>query len=331
MPNNAKTVQLSTDSVIKVILIVLLAIFLFLIKDILLLLFISLVLVSAFKPVVDLIVKIGLPRIIAVILLFVLLLGILAAVFYAIIPPLAREIRVLVFDLPDLVKVLPFGLEISSLSDLLQNFEERLSEISFKLYDTTKGVISGLISAIAILFMSFYLLSSKAGFRKFLKAIVPFKHRPYALDLWRRIEIKMGRWLLGQIVASLLVGILTFIGLTILNVPYALILSLAVGILEFIPYGPFLAFIPAAILGFVESSLTGLLVVVLYILVQQIEGNIVMPQIMKRAVGLNPVLVILAFLIGAKLAGIIGAVIAIPMAAALSVFIGDILDHREAV
>lgn len=329
MSNNTKTIELSTNSVIKVILIIVLAVFLFLIRDILLLLFVSLVIVSALKPVIDFMIRIGLPRIVAVILLFVILLGISATVFYAIVPPLAKEIRILALNLPDLVKVLPFGLEISSLSDLLQNFEERLSELSFKLYDTTKGVISGLISAIAILFMSFYLLSSKSGFRKFLKIIVPFNHRPYAMDLWRRIEIKMGRWLLGQIIASMLVGILTFIGLSILNVPYALILSLAVGILEFIPYGPFLAFIPAAILGFVESSLTGLLVIILYIIVQQIEGNIVMPQIMKRAVGLNPVLVILAFLIGAKLAGIIGAIIAIPLAAALLVFIGDILDQRE--
>lgn len=329
MSDNAKTIELSTASVFKVIFIILLLVFLFLIRDILLLLFISLIIVAGLTPVIRFLRKLGLPRLLAVILLFVLFVGILAFTFYLIIPPLVRELRILALNLPVLVKVLPFGLEVSSLSELLQGFETKLSELSFKLYDTTKGVISGLISTVAIIFISFYLLASKQGVRRFLKVMVPFRHRPYALDLWRRIEIKIGRWLIGQLVASLVVGLLTFIGLSLLGVPYALLLALAVGILELIPYGPFLAFIPAAILGFVESHLTGLLVVALYIVVQQIEGNIVTPQIMRRAVGLNPVLIILAFLVGAKLAGILGAIIAIPMAAAISVFIGDFLEQRE--
>src|SRR3989344_4177656 len=165
MSHNAQKIELSISAVFKIVFTFALFIFLFLIKDILLLFFISLVIVSALLPVIKLLQKLGLPRIIAVILLYGFLLLLVAGVFYLIIPPLIKEIRILALSLPEIVRVLPFGLEISSFSDLLSSFEEKLSDISFKLYDTTKGVFTGVVSALAVVFMSFYLLSSKSEVR----------------------------------------------------------------------------------------------------------------------------------------------------------------------
>ena len=324
----AKTLEISLRSVFKVVLVVLLFWFLFLILDVLLLFFVTLIIVAALSPVVKYLEKSGFPRGVAVVLLFVILLSLVGGLFYLVVPPVITELGGLAGNLPELVESLPFDVDVNSARELLQQYSSKLSEFSPQLINTTRGVLGGLISMVAVMVMSIYLLSSKRGMRGFLKVVVPEKHRPYTLDLWRRIEIKMGRWLLGQIVASLLVGVLTFIGLSILNVPFALLLSISVGILEFIPYGPFFAFIPAVVIGFLQSSTIGIAVIVLYIIVQQIESNVVTPQIMSKAVGLNPVLVILAFLVGAHVAGVLGAVIAIPAAAVLSVFIGDYIEDK---
>jgi len=126
--------------------------------------------------------------------------------------------------------------------------------------------------------------------------------------------------------------ILTFLGLTVLGVPYALSLAIIAGLLEIIPYiGPMLSAIPAIIIAFTVSPLTGFLVLVLYVLIQQFENHIIVPQVMRRAVGLHPVAVILALLIGFKLGGVLGAILAVPVATAISVFVGDLFEKPKEI
>jgi len=123
----------------------------------------------------------------------------------------------------------------------------------------------------------------------------------------------------------LIIGCLTFIGLYFLNVPYVLILALIAGLFEIIPYiGPIIAAIPAVILAFLVSPLLALLVVVLYIVIQQLENYVIVPQIMKKAVGLNPIVIIVVMLIGAKLAGVLGLILAVPLTASVAEFLKDI-------
>lgn len=311
-------IEISSKNIFRIVLILLALLFLFLIREVILFLFIALVIVAALNPLVGWLQKRKIPRILSTLLIFLTGLGLLGIVIYLLVPPLIEQIGALAGNLPQYLNKLPFDLR----ADYLQNF---LATIGSYL----ASVPASVSSIIVTLIITFYLLAQKQGIQRFLKALTPYKHQAYVLDLFQRIEKKMGYWLLGQLASSLLVGVLAFIGLFFLGVPYALVLALAVGISEIIPFGPVIAFIPAGILGFMQSPLTGILVVVLYLIIQQIEGNIVVPQIMKKAVGLNPVVVILALLIGAKLAGILGLLVAIPAAAALSVFVGDILDHRK--
>jgi predicted PurR-regulated permease PerM len=212
------------------------------------------------------------------------------------------------------------------ISDLNNNF----FSISGKIFSGTVGVFSGFISAIAILAMAFYMAVKEDGIKRFIVSLTPEKHKQYAADLTERIEFKMGKWLQGQLILMVIIFVLDFVGLSLLKVPYALALAIFAGFMEVIPYvGPIVSAIPGVILGFTISPLTGFLTVLLYWLAQQFENYIIVPQVMKKAVGLNPVTVIVALLIGVKLGGIPGAILAIPVAAAISVVIEDFLSEKK--
>ena len=128
----------------------------------------------------------------------------------------------------------------------------------------------------------------------------------------------------------LIIFILDSIGLYLVGVPYPLILGLFAGVMEIVPYvGPVISGIPGVILGFLISPTTGFLALLVYFIAQQFEGNVVVPLVMKKAVGLNPITVILALLAGAKLGGFLGVILSIPVAAAVGLVIGDIMEHQN--
>jgi len=314
----SQKIEITTGNIFRVVLILLILFFLFLIRDVVLIFFVALIIVSALSPVVDWLQNKKVPRILSTFLIFIIGLGLVVLLGYFIAPPLIREISELAISLPAYLSQLPFQIK----ADYIQNILEKVPGFLIT-------VPSKISSIIVILIIAFYLLAQKHGIKKILKAFTPAKHQDYVLDLSDRIQKKISFWFLGQLTSCLFVGILTFIGLFLLKMPYALLLAIIVGISEIVPFGPIIGFIPAAILGFAQSSLTGILVGILYLVIHQIENHIIVPQIMRKAVGLNPVAVILALLIGAKLAGILGLLIAIPATAALSVFIKDFMSKRK--
>ncbi len=178
--------------------------------------------------------------------------------------------------------------------------------------------------------ISFYLVVQDKGIKLFLSSVTPAEHRPYVISLAERIQTKLGRWLRGQLVVMMAVGLLVFIGLFFLKVDFALMLAVLAGLLEIVPYiGPFLAGTAAVALAFLQAPVLGVLVLALFLIVHQIEGYVLIPQVMKRAVGLNPLVIIISMIIGAKLYGILGVVVAVPLVAIASVFLGDIFLREE--
>lgn len=311
----SQKIEISFSNIFRVALILLVLLIVFLIREVILLFFIAFVAVAALDPLVSWLQEKKIPRILSTLLIFLTGLGLLGLVIYLLVPPLVAQISALASNLP---QKLPFDLKMDYLQDVLKAVGNYLVTVP-----------ASISSIIVTLIIAFYLLIQEQGIERFFKTLLPRRHQARVLSLLKKIQKKMGHWLLGQMASCLIVGVLSFIGLFFLGVPYALVLALAVGIAEIVPFGPVIAFIPAGILGFLQSPLTGILVIVLYIIIQQIEGNIIMPQIMKKAVGLNPVLVILALLIGAKLAGILGLLVAIPAASALSVFAKDFMNHHQ--
>ena len=151
--------------------------------------------------------------------------------------------------------------------------------------------------------------------KKFIFSISPKKYQEYLIQLMDRISFRMGHWLRGQLILSFSVGFLVYIGLSILGIKYAFVLALIAAITEIIPYvGPFLGAFPGVLIGFTISPLTGVFNNFIVFYIQQVENSFLTPKIMSKAVGLNPVIVIISILVGAKIGGPIGAIMSIPVA-----------------
>ena len=164
------------------------------------------------------------------------------------------------------------------------------------------------------------------GIENFLKIVIPFGKEAYAINLWERSKAKIGKWMQGQILLGVLIFILVYLGLTIFGIPYALLLALLAGTLEIIPvFGPIIAAIPAVALAFSAGGTSlALIITGFYLLVQQFESNLIYPLVVRKIVGVPPILVILALIIGAELAGFLGILISIPVAAAVMELVDDI-------
>lgn len=152
------------------------------------------------------------------------------------------------------------------------------------------------------------------------------------MNLANRMQSKIGLWLRGQLILSFIIFLLIYVALSILGVKYALILALVAGMTEFVPYlGPILAAVPAIILVFAQSGFVmALFVAIIYYLVQLIENNIIVPKVMQKVVGLNPIVSIAVLMIGFNLGGVVGAILSIPVATAVSVFVKDVFDNKMA-
>jgi len=222
-----------------------------------------------------------------------------------------------------------FGLDRLTNGDVFAGISSTLSGSIGDVFSRTASLFTGMIATLAVVSMSFYMSLQRNGMKHFLVSITPQQNQPYIASLTDRIQESFGWWMAGQLVTMIFVGVMYFIALYALGVPYALVLALLGGILEIIPYlGPVMSALPAAALGFGVSPLVGFAVVFAYAVINLIENHILIPQIMHKAVGLNPVAVILALLIGAKVAGLIGVIIAVPLAGALSLFVKDVLEKK---
>lgn len=335
--SDKRQIDISTGIIFRTILILLAIWLVYIIRDVIALFFVAIILTAAIEPVVDWFQGKKIPRPFGVLIIYFVLFLLVGILISSLIPSIASQAKEFSNDFPVYLEKLSNtsvvvenyigskGIDFSG-EAFLQDLGASLSHSSGKIFSTTKGVFSGLISLIVVLSMTFYMSVIKDGMKKFFSSVTPEKHQEYVISLAERIKEKIGRWMIGQLFLMVLIFVLYYIVLSLLNIPYALILAIFGGVLEVIPYlGPIISAIPAVLIGLLMSPLTGLFVAVTYVIIQQVENHIIVPQVMKKAIGLNPVAVILALLIGAKLAGPVGAVLAVPVATAVGVFLGDIM------
>lgn len=332
------TVNISTITVLKVIFIGLLLWFMWAIREVLLLLVISIIISSAIDPLADWLAKRKIPRGLSVFFVYIMVLGMFVAVGMLMAPAIGHQFQELaqsnvIDEFQSKLGVFRDSLNESGIGRSVQeNIKSWAEGVSSTVFNTTKGVFTGLLSIITVMTISFYLTVEENGMKNFIKHLTPFKHQAYTAKLITKIQRKMGYWVLGQVILSAVIFGLTYIGLVLLKVEYALVLALIAGVLEIIPYiGPFLALIPALLFAFIQSPGLAIAVVILYVVIQQLENHVIVPVVMSKSVGLNPVLVILGILVGGILGGILGAVIAIPVLSAISIFVSDMLGVGEAV
>ncbi len=304
---------------------------LFLIRDIIAILFMVFIFVAALNPIVSKMQKKGLPRIAAVTLVFIAIMLILGVSSTLMFQPLVNQINDLAKAIPDHVgKAVPaienflqgtdfFG----AISTGLQQFSGSITSFSTNVVTTTLGVLGSLFTAFTIMVLTFYLLLEEKALKDFVDNVIPPKYKDELVRVLNQISSKMGSWVRGQLLLMIIIGILYYIGLVILKVESPLALAVWGGLTEVVPFiGPILGGVPAILVALLTGSpLQAALVVVIMIVIQQVEGQFLVPKVMQKAVGLSPVIVIVALLIGGKLLGVIGALLAIPIAAIVAVLV----------
>jgi predicted PurR-regulated permease PerM len=330
------SVHITAGSMITAILFVLLVGVLWYLLDIVLILLTAVVIASAIEPGIHFFMRWRLNRVLAVMLIYVLVAGVLSIVFLLFLPPLLEDAANFLASLPATLSsfsladatggLLPNITQSISSAEILRNLSLTLGGAGGGVVNTLSAFFGGLTSFILIVVFSFYFSVQETGVDDFLRLITPAAQQSYVLNLWKRSQAKIGKWMQGQLILMVIVGVLLYLGLTILGVPNALLLAALGGLFELIPvFGPILAAIPAIAISFADSGLTGaLLVGGLYLVVQQFESNLIYPVVVKKVVGVPPLLVILALIVGAKLAGFLGILLSVPIAAALQELVADI-------
>ena len=322
--------DISTSTFVRLILFLLGLWFIFLIRDVLVLLFLVMIIVAGLSPTVDRWSR-SITRPGAVISVFLLLMLAIGLLLSLVVPPLIDQLQQFAVNLPGYAERLSNTDSQSFLSEAtklivtnLNTVTGQLSDLSGTLLTKTLGVINGLVAMVTVLVLTFYLLLEEEGMKKIYKGIIPREWYDDLTETTRKIAGRLGAWLRGQIVLMFIVGLAVTIGLLIVGSPYALSLGIWAGLTEAIPIvGPWLGAVPGIATGLAQSPLQGFLVLLVYLVVQQLEGNVLVPKIMSKAVGLNPVIVIIAILIGAKLYGLMGVFLAVPLAAVVSVITED--------
>lgn len=353
MENRSININITPGSVITTILLLLGVFLIFVLKDLVLVVLTAVVIASAVEPGVLWFMRYGIPRVFSVFLVYTLAVGVLVGSLYFFLPPLLNEASTVfaeapeymkTFELPEALKTGASFFSASSLAtstvgtsdskgffEFVQEVEQAFANSSEGVIRTVSTVFGGLFSFVLIVVLSFYFAVQETGVDDFLRVITPVRYQQYVLDLWRRSHMKIGLWMQGQILLSVLIAVLVYLGLTILGVPYALLLALLAGVFELVPvFGSILASLPGIAIAFADGGTTLALVVIgFYLIINQFQSNLIYPLVVKKIVGVPPLLVILALIAGAQLAGFLGIIIAVPLAAALQEFVNDIQRKKQ--
>lgn len=282
------------------------------IRGIIILTFVCFLLASILSPLVEKMQKLKIPRVLGILLVYIFLIAIFSGVLSIIIPALIEQTSILAENLSVPIQYLPF----------LEQFDwgalsSQLELISKNLVGVIRIIISAasnFLTLFALLVITFYFLYEKQNLDKYLDRLFNNEKKALVARLFRKSDQVLGGWLRGQLLLMLIIGIMSYVGLTLLGVNYALPLALLAGLLEFIPnLGPTLALIPATLVGWSISPAVGVGTLILYIVIQQVENYLIVPQVMKKTTGLHPLLALLCLLVGGKLYGFVGALLAIPI------------------
>lgn len=343
MERQAVQLHLPAGEIIKVIVIALFFVFLYLLRDVLLVILFSIIIASAVGPFANWLESKRIPRLLGVLLLYLSFFGLVILLLSLIIPVVSYEIGNLTQALPKFVASISGALErvqqsttsryfdfFSEIQNLLDSFAQFLQVSSQSALNLVVNIFGGVLSFLAIVIVSFYLSVMKRGIGGFIESVVPEKYEGYVTGLWRRTEHKVGRWFQGQLLMALSVGVMVYIGLTLFGIKYALLLGIIAMVLEIIPVaGPVLSAIPGVVFAFAQEPTLGLWVLVFYIAVQQIESHVFAPLILGRSLGLNPITVVIALLVGGKMAGILGIILSVPIAVVIVEILDDLARQKE--
>lgn len=326
-----RVIAISTGTIVKVVGIVLAIGLAWVLRDILLYTFTAVLIAGVIYPMAAWAERHHIPKGLAVAVVYVVLIGLLITAISFLVPALLDQTRLAagafgntlgwLQDATGLLREVAGRMGIQAgTSPTIAGVASQAQDVALGFLGTLNDLAGGVAGALVVIALSFYIIIEDDAARKAFRSLVPEHYQEFASRLvWQVIE-KLGAWMRGQLALSASISTTYFIIFTVLGLPYPLLIALVAGLFEFIPYiGPIIAAAIAAFIAFTVSPWHALVLLIIIIVVQQVQNNIIAPMVMRRAVGLNPVVSILAFLVGAKLFGAVGAIFAIPVATACSV------------
>ena len=326
---NITTIDISTKTIFKIIFSLVLIWLVIQLKLLVILLFIAFIIATAVRPLVKTLENYKIKKGFAVAIIYVIMLALLVILLYLTIKPLGLQMIDLAENLPTILdnaqNNIPF-LASFDLQAIMNSLIDTLKSSGQGLVLSAAGVAADVAtSMLTAIVISLYLVLDMDRMTANLIKFVPKDNRERVMTNYRKIEDQVGAWLRGQLFLMFLIGIITYIILKILGIPFALPLSIFAGLMEILPLiGPIIYSSVIVIVALTVGPLTAILSAIFGFIVQSVEAHILVPQIMKKAVGLSPVTTILAILAGGTLMGIIGALLAVPITAVISAIVEDI-------
>ena len=305
---------------------------------------VAIFLALALNPAVDALQRRGVQRRgLAVAIVFVGTILAIAALAATVIPTIVSQVNDFIDAVPGYVEDLTQGRGRLGFLEREYQITERVREalaeggatkvlgLSGTAVAVTKGVITAVFATLTIAFLTLFMLLEGPAWMERLYSLLPEEKQPRWRAIGRDIYRTIGGYVTGNLTISLIAGIVSTIALLILGVPYAVALGLLVAILDLIPLaGATIAAILVTTVAFLDSTTSGIIILVFFVVYQQIENHILQPVVYGRTVRLSPLAVLIAVLIGAEIAGVIGALAAIPVAGTIQVVLVDWLKHRRA-
>jgi predicted PurR-regulated permease PerM len=348
MTEDSRKVAITTGSWVRGALVVALAFALYQVSHFVLALVASIVIASAIEPITQWSKKNNIPRLFSVIATYVVGVVFFSGFFYFLLLPLIGEVSSFIktltvysnsmvnesvlssmFESQNVFGGIDTPAIFTELSTYLNSFSSFLSQ---GIFSSVAKIFGGVASFVLIVVLSFYLAVQEDGIAKFLQVVTPSKHEAYVVRLWKRSQVKIGLWMQGQLLLGVLVMVLVYFSLLIVGVPHALLLAVLAGVLELIPlFGATLAAIPAIFVAYAEmGTTTALIVAGLYIVIQQLENHVIYPLVVKKVVGVHPMVSIMALVVGGQLAGFIGVLVAVPVATVIMELLADLEERKNA-
>lgn len=302
-----------------------LAWFLLQITEIILLLFVAFILMAALAPAIGKMEKLKIPRPVSILIIYLLFIFFIGLTGGAIIPQLISQTIRFWEELPVLFKkILPF---------LPLNFEflsQQISPVGGNLLRVTFGIFSNAFTVMMLFVLTFYMLMERRNLEGTIRTFFGETKGEKIIRIIRIIEEKLGSWVRGQVLLMFIIGVAVYLGLTALKIEYALPLAITAGLFEIVPIvGSIFSSVPAILVAFLVSPVMALAVAALYFIINQTEGSLIVPVVMKKAVGLPPIITLIALMVGAKLAGVFGALLAVPVVVVLQVILSEISSEKK--
>ena len=344
--NQSISISITPGTIVATVLVLIGFYFLYLIRDLVLVLVTAIIIASAIEPGTRWFIKHKIPRVFGVLIIYLGIISVLAGLFAIFLPPLIGDFVDLTNTFPQYIETIT-STQIDNIpginafletitqgnltGDIISKIGSTFSGATVGFLTAASGIFGGLLSFILIVTVSFYLAVQENGVENFIRIVTPLQHEKYVVDLWRRSQRKIGLWMQGQLLLVVIVGLLTYLGLSILGVSNAMFLAFIAALFELIPvFGPILAAVPAIIFALIDGGVTlGLLTAGLYIIIQQFESQLIHPLVVRKIIGIPALIAILALIIGGTIAGFLGIIISVPIAGVVIEILNDLEKKKK--